>query len=189
MDIKRCFQILELDPSASMDDVRQAYKDLVNVWHPDRFSNSPRLREKTEAKLKELNQAHETLISFLSSSPEATKRSEKTPGGSAQTEDRLKHGYGKAEGKLTTETTVAAGTFAFLKMWSYLSTKLRGIIAEQVQAFKEEAQLQKPVTNQGRAQGIGRGRGRARGLGAKKGGGKRRDMGRRRGRGRGKGAG
>jgi curved DNA-binding protein CbpA len=190
MDIKRCFQILELDPDATVDEVKQAYRDLVNIWHPDRFSTSPRLRDKAEAKLKELNEAHETLISLLSPSSQSTPRGEKTAPGSTQAGDGIKQGYGKAESKPgTTEAVVEAGTFAFLKMWSYLSTKLRGILSEQVQAFREGAQLNARGTDQARAQGIGKGKGRGRGFGAKKSGPKGRGMGRGRGRGRGKGAG
>ena len=48
MDIKRCYEILELEPTASVKDLKQAYKDIVNVWHPDRFSHSTRLKKKAE---------------------------------------------------------------------------------------------------------------------------------------------
>jgi len=66
MDIRRYYEILELDPGVSSEDVVQAYKDLVNVWHPDRFSKIPRLRRKAEKKLKEVNEAYEKLQSYLS---------------------------------------------------------------------------------------------------------------------------
>ena len=66
MDIQRYYEILELDPGVSSKDVTQAYKDLVNVWHPDRFSKIPRLRRKAEEKLKEVNEAYEKLQSYLS---------------------------------------------------------------------------------------------------------------------------
>lgn len=65
MDIQRYYEILELDPGVSSEDVLQAYKDLVNVWHPDRFSKIPRLRRKAEKKLKEVNEAYERLQSYL----------------------------------------------------------------------------------------------------------------------------
>ncbi len=55
------FQTLELDHDASDAEVRQAYKDLVMVWHPDRFCHNPRLRQKAEEKLKLFNQAYEHL--------------------------------------------------------------------------------------------------------------------------------
>lgn len=48
-----------------MEDAKQAYKDLVQVWHPDRFTHSPRLQQRAEAKLKQLNLAYETLVPLL----------------------------------------------------------------------------------------------------------------------------
>ncbi|SPD72711.1 hypothetical protein PITCH_A1500025 [uncultured Desulfobacterium sp.] len=65
MDIQQCFEILELDHSASLDELNQAYKDLAVVWHPDRFPNNPRLRAKAEEKFKIINEAYEKLLSFL----------------------------------------------------------------------------------------------------------------------------
>jgi DnaJ-class molecular chaperone len=77
MKIARCFEILELDQGASMLEVRQAYKDMVNVWHPDRFAGRPRLAHKAERKIKEINTAYETLKAHFSSGgvrePEAGK--------------------------------------------------------------------------------------------------------------------
>ncbi len=81
MDIRRCFEILELDSKASPDDVKQAYRDLVNVWHPDRFLGNSRLKQKAEEKLKEINEAYERVLSFLSSEGESLSsegESEKT---------------------------------------------------------------------------------------------------------------
>jgi tetratricopeptide (TPR) repeat protein len=66
MDIQQYYEVLELDPEAPSEDVFQAYKDLANVWHPDRFSKIPRLRAKAEKKLKEINEAYEKLQSYLS---------------------------------------------------------------------------------------------------------------------------
>jgi len=49
---------------ASQDEVNQAYRDLINVWHPDRFANNPRLQKKAEEKIKEINAAYEYIRSF-----------------------------------------------------------------------------------------------------------------------------
>ncbi len=65
MDIGQCFKILELTQDASIEEAAQAYKDLVAVWHPDRFPNNPRLREKAEERLKLLNQAYEKVVVFI----------------------------------------------------------------------------------------------------------------------------
>ena len=53
MDIEHCYKILDLDRNASFQQVKEAYKDLVSIWHPDRFSNKPRLKRKAEQKLKD----------------------------------------------------------------------------------------------------------------------------------------
>ena len=58
MNITECYKILELENGASIDDARKAYKDMVKVWHPDRFAGNPRLRAKANEKLKELNLAY-----------------------------------------------------------------------------------------------------------------------------------
>jgi hypothetical protein len=49
--------------SASADEVRSSYLDLVQVWHPDRFVNNPALQRKAEEKLKEINEAFTRLTS------------------------------------------------------------------------------------------------------------------------------
>ena len=169
MDIKRCFEILELNPDASPDEVKQAYKDLVNIWHPDRFSNNPHLKEKAEKKLKEVNQAYETLKSLLPSKPGLKREAERAPHAQAQAqaeaEAESKAADYQSEAKTKTEAVVEAGTFAFLDLWSYLSTKLRRIVAEQVQAFKEGAQVEPRETDQRQGQGRGKGKGKGGGVG------------------------
>jgi DnaJ-domain-containing protein 1 len=62
--ISRCIEILGLKPNASQEEVNQAYRDLANVWHPDRFVGNPRLQKKAEEKLKEINAAYEYIKSF-----------------------------------------------------------------------------------------------------------------------------
>jgi hypothetical protein len=57
------YQILELKPGASKQEVKQAYKDLIVVWHPDRFAHNPRLQQKAQEKVKELNAAYAFLKS------------------------------------------------------------------------------------------------------------------------------
>lgn len=49
--------VLGLPPEASNEDATSAYKDLIRVWHPDRFQNDDRLRRKAEDETKKLNDA------------------------------------------------------------------------------------------------------------------------------------
>ncbi|MDY0041015.1 MAG: DnaJ domain-containing protein [Desulforhabdus sp.] len=68
MDLQNSFNVLELPPNASLEEVKQAYKDLVCVWHPDRFVHNPRLRDRAEKKLREINAAHEIITAQLNRS-------------------------------------------------------------------------------------------------------------------------
>lgn len=125
MDIKRFFEILELDPGASLDEVKQAYKDIVSVWHPDRFSNNPRLKQKAEEKLKEANLAYEKVKSFLSSKRDVEQGRKKAPRTKARARDK-------------TEVVVEAGTRIILSVCSYLYKSLRRFVVSQ--AAKAEAE-------------------------------------------------
>lgn len=69
-------QTLSLNENATFDQIREAYQDLVMVWHPDRFLHNPRLYKKAEAKLKEFNQAYAYLkAQQVQSPPSAAARS------------------------------------------------------------------------------------------------------------------
>jgi len=62
--MNRCIEMLGLKPGASQEEVTQAYRDLANVWHPDRFVGNPRLQKKAEEKTKEINAAYQYIKSF-----------------------------------------------------------------------------------------------------------------------------
>lgn len=62
--VEHALDILGLGPDAKPQDVKQAYRDLVKVWHPDRFPNDSRVRRKAEEKLKEINEAYRTLQDY-----------------------------------------------------------------------------------------------------------------------------
>ena len=64
--IERCIEKLGLKSGASQEEINQAYRDLVTVWHPDRFANNLRLQKKAEENLKEINAAYEYIRSFYS---------------------------------------------------------------------------------------------------------------------------
>lgn len=59
-EVIKHLSVLELEPGASLADVKQAYRDLARVWHPDRFADG-RLAIKAEARLKQVNAAYEWL--------------------------------------------------------------------------------------------------------------------------------
>lgn len=63
LDVERYYRALDLEPNASPEEVHQGYLDMTWVWHPDRFVGHPRLQQKAQYKLQELNEAHECLRS------------------------------------------------------------------------------------------------------------------------------
>src|SRR5678815_3665980 len=54
-------RILELDDCRTPEEVRAIYRELVKVWHPDRFANDPGLRAKADRRLQEINRAYAVL--------------------------------------------------------------------------------------------------------------------------------
>ena len=63
MDHDKAYEVLGVKPGVSNRDLKAAHRDLAKVWHPDRFLHDPRLQEKAQEKLKEINEAYELLIS------------------------------------------------------------------------------------------------------------------------------
>jgi hypothetical protein len=63
--IKKYFQVLGISINASLDETKQAYRDLARVWHPDRFIDNQRLQRKATEKLKEINVAYEKILFFF----------------------------------------------------------------------------------------------------------------------------
>ena len=63
-ELRRCFDVLDLAPNASWDDVRTACRDMLEVWQPDRFTANPRLQKRAEAKTAAINAALERLRRF-----------------------------------------------------------------------------------------------------------------------------
>jgi hypothetical protein len=67
MSLKNCYKILEIQETASLPEIKQAYRDMIGIWHPDRYVQNPRLHNKATEKLKELNLAYNELVTRLTS--------------------------------------------------------------------------------------------------------------------------
>jgi hypothetical protein len=62
-ELGRPYEVLGVKPGVSDRELKAAHRDLAKVWHPDRFQHDPRLQEKAQEKLKEINEAYEQLVS------------------------------------------------------------------------------------------------------------------------------
>ncbi|AFZ25309.1 DnaJ-class molecular chaperone with C-terminal Zn finger domain [Cylindrospermum stagnale PCC 7417] len=59
--ITRAYSILGLQPSASLAEVKQAYRTLVKKCHPDLFVNQPQLQKQAQEKMRSVNEAYTIL--------------------------------------------------------------------------------------------------------------------------------
>ncbi|MGM0426577.1 MAG: J domain-containing protein [Thermodesulfobacteriota bacterium] len=131
MNIRQAFYLLDLKPGVTEAEAKQAYKDIVSVWHPDRFSNNPRLRQKAEQKLKEINLAYETVCTFLAP-PGGTKgASQRTASETGPNFSEMHPGStGTFDHRSKTEMAAELGTGVVLGLYAFLSKRLRDFLME-----------------------------------------------------------
>jgi tetratricopeptide (TPR) repeat protein len=67
-DISQCYRILGAKPDADSTELKQAYRDLVKIWHPDRFQGDTRLQQKAQEQLKKINSAYRQIVAGTSES-------------------------------------------------------------------------------------------------------------------------
>jgi len=87
-EINQYYKILELEPGATLEEVKEAYRDLAFVWHPDRFIHNTRLQTKAQIRLKEINEAYRKLRYFLSDPQQQVAPKRPTP---SQTQPKPRH--------------------------------------------------------------------------------------------------
>ncbi len=66
MAVKNPYEVLGVKRTASDEEIKKAYKDLVKKYHPDRFSDNP-LKDLADEKLREINHAYDTIQNERSS--------------------------------------------------------------------------------------------------------------------------
>jgi DnaJ domain len=72
--LKQSYEIFQLGPDATPEQVKQVYRALVKKWHPDRFVHDPQLQQHAQEKFIEINEAYALLLRGLS--PDEPRRSE-----------------------------------------------------------------------------------------------------------------
>ena len=61
MNTARALQELALQPGATEEEIRDAYRQLVATWHPDKYQNNPAKLHEAELRIKNINAAFEKL--------------------------------------------------------------------------------------------------------------------------------
>lgn len=65
LDRQQCYDALQAKPGTSIEEVKKNYKQLIKVWHPDRFPNDTSVQRMCVEKMKLLNEAFKTLESLI----------------------------------------------------------------------------------------------------------------------------
>lgn len=126
VDFDRCLEILELDHCATPEEAHRAYRDLIRVWHPDRFSGDPRLSKKASEKVKELNIAYEELIRHLKKRVSCADRDD------AHSDEK------RTETFTSTEVAFEYGTRKILTFWHSLSKAVKVAVKEARDDLSED---------------------------------------------------
>lgn len=69
LDLQESLSVLEIPSGCSLNDAKASYRDLVRVWHPDRFQSDARLQRRCEEKIKRLNAAYHVVEAALANAP------------------------------------------------------------------------------------------------------------------------
>ena len=73
MLVQESLEILGLDNSATLEELKKAHRRLIKKFHPDLFMNKPSARLKAEELTKKINLAVETIKAYLTEEKEEVK--------------------------------------------------------------------------------------------------------------------
>ncbi len=65
MDTFECYKILDLEPGATAEQVRESYLTMARAWDPIKFIDNPVQRQKAEVKMSQIEDAYRNLRIFL----------------------------------------------------------------------------------------------------------------------------
>ena len=96
------YKVLGVTPQTSDDDVKRAYRELARKYHPDNYVNNP-LADLAEARMKEINEAYDMIMSQRSNKGSAGQTGGQSYGGQT---------YGQNYGQQRTYTGANAALYA-----------------------------------------------------------------------------
>lgn len=64
MELEKAYRVLKVEKTATLEEIKNSYRELAKKYHPDLYQNNP-LAYLAEEKLKEVNEAYEILGDYL----------------------------------------------------------------------------------------------------------------------------
>jgi hypothetical protein len=132
-------EVLALRPGATPVQIKEAYRDLVKVWHPDRFGSDARLRRKADEKLQQINEAYRVLQSDGGAVVGNRGSSARRSSSSSRYAARRRTTQRVARGWFYGIVGIAAVSFAGLMVIEYRATQAEGSAPAPVQAVASNA--------------------------------------------------
>ena len=72
---ERYCELLEVSPGATAEEIQRSFRELIKIWHPDRFADQPELQRRATRKTSELTKAFQWLRRHAEASGAGPKES------------------------------------------------------------------------------------------------------------------
>jgi hypothetical protein len=113
------FHELDLEPGASLEEVKSSYRELALFWHPDRFQDQPGRLPRAHQKMTRINLAYERVRKALSrkAHPRTAPASAGTNGSSAGARQDNRRSRETRTNSLGMKFVSVPGTSVFISIW------------------------------------------------------------------------
>lgn len=130
MDVVDALKILDLEPGASAAAVKRAYREMLMVWHPDRFEDGSELQEKATEKTRQVQLAYELLQTegtetFRSQQKRGRSKPNTESGDRANAKDSSSPRGSSTEAKQGTDRSSLVGVIFLLAIFGFIALLTR----------------------------------------------------------------
>ena len=131
--MKDPYEVLGVPHGASEEEIKKAYRDLARKYHPDNYANNP-LADLAQEKMKEINEAYDTLMKGGSAPNVSSSYSSGSSGASGGAFGQVRELI--RQGRIDAAESMLDGIATHNAEWYYL----RGVIAQRRGWMDEAAQ-------------------------------------------------
>lgn len=131
--MKDPYEVLGVPHGASEEEIKKAYRDLARKYHPDNYANNP-LADLAQEKMKEINEAYDTLMKGGSAPNVSSSYSSGSSGASGGAFGQVRELI--RQGRIDMAESMLDGIATHNAEWYYL----RGVIAQRRGWMDEAAQ-------------------------------------------------